>query len=498
MDLDVDDDATGLAAQVAAGALHPSELVDRALAALDAVQPALNAVVHRRDAAARAEAHAPRTGPFAGVPFAVKDLDGALAGEPYTQSCRLLVGQIARQDAEVIARMRRTGVIVVAKTNTPEFGILGVTEPELHGPTRNPWSVAHSPGGSSGGSAALVAARAVPFAHAGDGGGSIRIPAAHCGLFGLKPTRGRVPVGPDAGEGWSGYVQQAVVTRSVRDAARMLDAIAGPLDGDPYQVLPPARPYAEEVGAPPGRLRIALHDGSLFGRTIDPAHAEAVRATGRQLEALGHTVTIAAPTFDRERLVRSYLVVVAAGVAAAVASAEATVGRPARPGEVEPATWLLAQIGRALSALDLHQAREEACAAGRSLAAFHRDHDVWVTATTAHPPPAIGALALTAAERVGLGVLRVAPVRAVLMRVLADLAEKSLEPTPNTQLFNQTGQPAMSVPLAHGPAGLPIGVQFAAGFGREDVLFRLAAQLERAHPWAGRRPAVCAPSLTGR
>jgi amidase len=484
-----EEDATALAGRVAAGDVSALELVDAAIAAVESVNPSLNAVVHRRYERAREEARGTLPdGPFRGVPIGVKDLDGAFAGEPYTMSCRLLAGYVPSVDSPVMARLRATGAIVVCKTNTPELGILGVTEPELRGPTRNPWNPEHSPGGSSGGSAALVAARALPLAHAGDGGGSIRIPASHCGLFGLKPTRGRVPV--DGGEGWSGYVQQLAVCRSVRDAARLLDALAGPLPGDPYFAPPPMGRFADEPGRPPGTLRIAFSTESLFGTTTDPAHAAAVRQAAAWLADLGHVGEEARPAFDRPGLVRAYLTVVAAGVAAGIAEAGRLAQVRPHPGGFEPPTWLLGQIGRVLTAFDLHTAREAACAAGRQLATFHQTWDLFLTATTAHPPPRIGELGLKPVERAGLAVLRAVPVRAALLKVLDDLAEKSLEKTPNTQLFNQTGQPAVSIPVGWEP--LPVGVQLAARFGDEAMLLRVAAQLEAAHPWRDRRPPVCA------
>ncbi len=484
-----DDDATALAAQVATGQRSALELVDAAIAAIEEVNPALNAVVHRRYERAREEARAKLPdGPFRGVPIAVKDLDGAFAGEPYTMSCRLLTGYIPTTDSPVMARLRATGAIVVCKTNTPELGIVGVTEPELRGATRNPWNPDHTPGGSSGGSAALVAARAVPFAHAGDGGGSIRIPASHCGLFGLKPTRARVPV--DGGEAWSGYVQQLAVCRSVRDAATLLDALAGSFPGEPYCAPPPPGPFAAEVGRSPGRLRVAFSPESLFGTTTDPAHAAAVSQAATWLADLGHDVVEARPTLDRSALVRAYLTVVAAGVAAGIAEVGRLAGVVPHAGGFEPATWLLGQIGRVLTAYDLHVARDTACAAGRQMAAFHETYDVFLTATTAHPPPRIGELALKPYERLGLAGLRALPARPVLLKVLDDLATKSLEKTPNTQLFNQTGQPAVSIPIAWSP--LPIGVQLAARFGDEATLLRVSAQLEAAHPWNGRRPQVTA------
>ena len=426
------------------------------------------------------------------MPFVVKDLDGLVADEPFTGSCRFLQDFVPDHDSTIITRMRRAGVILVAKSNTPEFGIMGTTEPELRGPTHNPWSLAHTPGGSSGGSGALVAARAVPMAHAGDGGGSIRIPASICGLFGMKPTRGRNPVGPDTGEGWGGYVQPHVLTRSVRDSAAMLDALCGPEAGAPYATATPERSFLEAAGGPPGRLRVAWSPKALYGNHTHPDCVAAVEDAARLCEELGHHVEEAAPAVDTELLARAYLVQVAVGVSATIAQSGVWVGKKPTPDGFEPPTWLLGQIGSKLSALELHNSREACHEAGRQLAAFHTGFDVFLCPTAAHPPALLGQQQLKGHERLGLAVLRQLSTKGVLDRVLADLAERSLALTPNTQLFNQTGQPAMSVPLFWNDAGLPIGVQFAGRFGDEATLFALAAQLECARPWADRRPGVCA------
>jgi amidase len=486
-------DATALAQRVRAGEVQALELVELAIAAIEKVDPRLNAVVHRMYDRARAQARAGLpAGPFQGVPFVVKDLDGFLAGEPYTAACRQLASFVPDHDAAVIARMRATGVVVLAKANCPELGILAVTEPELHGATRNPWDPERTPCGSSGGSAALVAARAVPMAHGGDGGGSIRIPASACGLFGLKPTRGRVPIGPDHGEGWGGYVQQHVLTRSVRDSAAMLDAIAGAEPGAPYAAPTRARPFLDELTQVPGHLRVAFSLGSLFGRDVQPDCTEAVRRAARLCEELGHEVEEAAPEIDRHELVRAYFTQIAVSVAAGIAEAERLSGRRATPAGFEASTWMLGQIGRMITALELDAAREACHRAGRRMASFHERYDVFLNATLADVPARIGELALKPIERAGLRVLRALPSRTIFDKLLFDLGERNLERTPNTMLFNQTGQPAMSVPLHQNAAGLPIGVQFAARFGDEATLLRLAAQLEQAQPWVGRRPPICA------
>ena len=486
-------DATALAERVRGGEVHPRELVEAAIAAIEKVNPSLNAVVHKMYERARAAAAGPLpNGPFRGVPFVVKDLDGAVAGEPYTMSCRLLASYVPAHDGEIIARMRRAGVVFVAKTNTSELGLIAVTEPELRGRTLNPWDPTRTPGGSSGGTAALVAARAVPMGHGGDGGGSIRVPAAACGLFGLKPTRARNPVGPERTEVWGGYVQPHVLTRSVRDSAAMLDATQGPETGAVYTAPAPERPYAEEVGSSPGRLRVAFWAGSLYGRTVHADNAAAVRDVAKLCAGLGHEVVEEAPSFDRDEAVQAFFVQLAAGAATAIDDAARLAGRPGRPRDFEAPTWLLGQIGRKLSALDLERSRHTSRRLGVALAQFFTRHDVFLSATMAHPPVPIGALSLRPLERGGLAFLRAVPAKRLLDRVLADLGAKHLERTANTMLFNQTGVPAMNVPLCADATGFPVGVQFAARFGEEATLFRLAAQLEQARPWIQRLPPICA------
>jgi amidase len=482
-------DATALAELVRKKELHPTELVEEAISRIEAVNPRLNAVVHKMYEQARKAAAGPLPqGPFSGVPFLVKDLDGYLAGEPYAGGCRALVGFVPDRDSELMARFRRAGVIFVGKTATPELGILGVTETVLNGPTRNPWNPEHSPGGSSGGSAACVAARVVPMAHGGDGGGSIRIPASACGLFGLKPTRARNPLGPQVGEGWGGFVQQHVLTRSVRDSAAMLDATHGVDPGAPYAAPAPARPFVQEVGTSPGRLRIAFSTGSLFGKHVHPDCKAAVQDAVKLCQSLGHELVEDAPRFDREELVRAYLVNVAANVAVQLEEIGQQMGKPVGATDVEPSTWALAQLGTILTAADLQRARNSMHRASRLMAAFHERYDVFLDATLAYPPVRVGELALKPAELAALAVLRKLPLKPAFLKLLDELAGNSLERTPNTQLFNQTGQPAMSVPLYWNNAGLPVGVQFAARFGDEATLFRLASQLEQARPWAGRIP----------
>jgi amidase len=489
-------DACALGALVRRREITPSELVEETIERIELWNPLINAVVlplydlARRRAAELASSAANANSPLAGVPLLLKDIHAALAGTPLTASCRFLRDYVPDHDSEVVARLRAAGLIFVARTNLPEFGIMGVTEPAFRGPTRNPWNLAHTPGGSSGGSAAAVAAALVPIAHGGDGGGSIRIPASCCGLVGLKPTRARIPVGPDAGESWLGLDSDGFITRSVRDSAALLDAVHGPDLGAPYHAPPAPISYLEEVEQHPimKPLRIAFSSESLLGRSTHPDCRAAVEDAAALCESLGHQVEEARPRFDRKAMVRAYLTIVAAGVAHDIARAEVRVGATADPSHFEPETWMLGLIGRQTSAADLYHALESRYLAWREIAPFFETYDLLLTPTLAYPPQEIGAGALGAAERVQLRLLRTLPVAALLHRALDQLASEALEKTANTMLFNLTGQPAISLPLHWNGAGLPIGTQFVGRFGAEDTLLRFAAQLEEARPWWERRP----------
>lgn len=488
-----DADATQLAAWVASGEVSPSELVEAAIAAIERVNPRLDALVYRLFDEARAAAAADDlpAGPLRGVPLVIKDFDGFVKGVPFTAGCRFMDGFRPDHDSLAMARLRGTGAIFMATTKCPELAIMGTTEPEFRGPAHNPYDLSRSTGGSSGGSAALVAARAVPIGHGGDGGGSLRIPANHCGLVGFKASRGRIPVGPDQGEGWGGYVQWGAVTRSVRDTAAVLDAMAGPSPGDLYAAAPLPGPLCAEVGRDPGRLRVAFFDGSLFGRETAASHRDAVRAVAGQLAALGHDVHEARPPIDAARLTQAYFTQVSVGIAEEIESFSKLTGRRPRPDLFEPSTWFLNLLGRSQTGLELLEARNAAAEASAVMGAFHQQYDVFLTATVTHPQVELGALALGQGERIGLRVLRHLPSARILKRINDQLAPAILELTPNTQLFNQTGQPAVSLPLARTDSGLPIGAQLAAPLGREDLLMRLAGQLEAEHPWADIRPEVC-------
>jgi amidase len=467
-------DATAQAELVRRGDVAARELVDAAIARLERLNPQLNAVIHPALERARDAAAAPLPdGPFRGVPFLMKDIGGSEAGAPYHCGMRFLrdAGWIEREDAYLTRRFRSAGLVSLGRTNMPELALLPTTEPEAYGATRNPWNPTHSAGGSSGGSASAVAAGIVPAAHASDGGGSIRGPASMCGLVGLKPTRGRNSFGPALGERWSGFSAEFVVTRSVRDAAALLDVTAGAMPGDPYTAPPPRQPFASAVTSPPAPLRVGILRGAPRQVETHPECLAAVDRAARLLGDLGHHVEEAhPPALDEPEHVLVYVGIVSANVARAVEAWGQRVGRPAGEGDVEPLTWVLAERGRAASATELLATIESVHAFGRRLASWwDGGFDLLVTPTQAAPPPALGYLSSTPEE----------PLRAFM---------RSAPYGACTLPFNMSGQPAISLPLHWTPDGLPIGVQLAAAFGREDLLLAVAAQLEQAAPWSARRP----------
>jgi amidase len=484
-------DATGLAELVRSGDVSPTELVEAAIERIEARNPKLNAVVHTCFERARAQANDAASlpaGPFRGVPFLLKDLKAYDAGQPSTAGSRLFASRSVTTDDELVRRFKQAGLIVCGRTNTPELGILGVTEPELFGASRNPWNPEHTTGGSSGGAGAAVAAGMVPAAHASDGGGSIRIPASNCGLVGLKPSRHRVPLmNPTAA--WSNFAGHHVLSRTVRDTAGLLDCIHGPALGVSEQLPAPPQPFAQAIARPPERLRVALCTRALLADNTHPACVEAAERAAKACEALGHHVEPAVPSFDRAKLTRAYLVVVAAGTAAAIREYETKTGRSARASELEPKTWLLRIIGEAVSAGEYIEQQQLIHEAAITIAEFFENYDVLITSTLAQPPLKVGEIATTALERNAARVFRSAPIKKVMLGLLDQLARDPLAPNPNTQLFNMSGQPAISLPL-HVHEGLPIGVQFVARLGEEALLLQLARQLEQAHPWADRRPTI--------
>lgn len=487
-------DGLGLAELVKTRQVSAKELVSASIENIEALNPRLNAVIHKMYDRAMKEAGNPVDGPFSGVPFMLKDLLSWFAGEPTSSGSRLFKGWIPPYDTEIVKRYKKSGVIVVGKTNTPEFGLTPYTEPETFGPTVNPWDTTRTTGGSSGGSAAAVASGMVPLAGGGDGGGSIRIPASCCGIFGLKPTRGRTPAGPLAGEHWQGAAIEHVLTRSVRDSAAMLDAISGPDVGAPYWAERPARPFVDELDQPPGKLRIAFTSKPLLGHTVHDDCKAALADAVSLLESLGHTLIEAEPPVDREKFNMAFLKMVCGEVNADLADAEQLIGRKPKREDVEFTTWALNLLGSSISAGEFVRAEHYLRSSSRRIAEFCESFDLFLTPTLAVPPFPTGSLQPPAHERVTikvLGALRAGNVLK-LMGALEQAAEKIFDVIPYEPLFNVSGQPAMSVPLYWNRENLPIGVHFVAHYGDEATLFRIASQLEEARPWRNRRPPVSA------
>jgi len=412
-------------------------------------------------------------GPFTGVPFLMKDLTAAIAGVPMTRSSRFFAdAPPPTADSEHVARLKRAGLVIFGRTNTCELGLSLTCEPRLHGPTRNPWDPTRISGGSSGGAAAAVGARMLPMAHATDGFGSIRAPAACCGVVGLKPTRGRNTMAPVLGEGLGGCSVEHAVTLSVRDSAALLDATCGAGVGDPYVAPPPARPYRQEIGADPGALRIAFTSLAPNGAKIETESLRALTETARLCAELGHRVEQNDPAIDRSVVVPTFLTLAAANTVVNLAS-HPTKGRAARADEVETVTWATAKLGEKVSGADYVRATQAAHRLGRQMAAFHGDWDVLLTPGLATVPVKLGWIDMMMGD-----------VDEYWRRVFAF--------SPFTVWFNLTGQPAMMLPLGRSQEGLPVAVQIVARYGDEATLFRLAAQLEAARPWFERKPALAA------
>jgi amidase len=465
-------DATAQAELVRGEEVQAIELVEAAIERIERLNPTLNAVVTPMFDQARVTATGKLPdGPFAGVPFVLKDLLASYAGVRMTAGSTLLRDFVPDHDSELVARLKRAGLIILGKTNTPEFGILPTTEPRLFGPSRNPWDTGRTTGGSSGGSAAAVAAGLVPMAHANDGGGSIRIPASCCGLFGLKPTRARNPLGPDNGDVMSGLVVEHGLTRSVRDSAILLDATSGPDVGDPYWAPPPVRPFREEVGAAPGRLRIAFTTEAATGVPVHGDCVAAVKDAAALCADLGHEVMEGTPELDTGLMVQAFIAVWSAGCTSILDGIARVIGQAPNPDHVEPFTWALYEMGRGQSASDYIIAIWALQKVTRQVAHFFDDYDIWLTPTLAEPPVPLGTFDSPPEN----------PLQAFY---------RAASFVPFTPICNVTGQPAMSVPLFWNADGLPIGTHFVGRFGDEATLFRLAAQLEEARPWAERRPPV--------
>jgi amidase/6-aminohexanoate-cyclic-dimer hydrolase len=467
-------DATAVAALVASGQVTPTELLDRALAAVDRLNPALNAVVLvQEDAARRAIAAGLPRGPFRGVPYLLKDLGCEALDFPSHNGSRLFENTKYSYDSEIYTRMRATGVVTFGRTTSPEGGIGAATEAAVYGgPTRNPWNLNHTSGGSSGGSGAAVAAGIVAFAHGSDGGGSVRIPASSCGLFGFKPTRARLPDGPASGEGWAGMSIDGFLTKSVRDTATMLDACSGPDLGAPYVAPPLLKSHADAISRPPRRLRVALCDTTLTGEAIDPQVATAVRATGALLESMGHHVEPGRP--DRANvpmMMRAWTDIVAVGTALSIR--HGLKGRPLTDDLVEGVGRGALAHAESLSPLRYLEAVGEIHHFARQMARyFDTGPDILLTATLAEPPARVGRFAHTTTDYVDY---RIGP-------------NGIFAYSPFCAIFNASGQPAASLPLAMSSDGLPIGIHLAAPYGADEDLIALCAELELAQPWGARRP----------
>jgi amidase len=470
-------DGLGLAELVAKRDVTPTELVEEAIARIERHNPRLNAVVYKMYDIARSTAAQQATqrdtahGAFFGVPFLLKDILGNYAGVPTTWGCRFMTGVPAAQDDTLVVRYKAAGLIALGKTNVPECGILPTTESALYGPCRNPWDVEHSTGGSSGGSAAAVAAGIVPLAHANDGGGSIRIPASCCGLVGLKPTRARNPMGPLIGDFANGLIAEHVVSRTVRDTAAALDATHGPEPGDPYCAAAVERPFLEEARTPPGRLRIAFTSKSPFGNPLHPECVAAIEKTAKLLAELGHVVEENAPPIDGGTVMNAFSAVFASAHAAAIEGFAMMHGRVPSEKDFEGLTWSVYEQGKNVPATLYHLSIAMLQMASRAIGHFHETYDCSLTTTLASPPIKIGTVDIQERD---------------IFKGFAPIFDYA----PITPIQNATGQPSISLPLHWTRDGLPVGVLFTARLGDEATLLRLAGQLEEALPWRDRRPPV--------
>ena len=464
-------DALGLADLVAKRDVTPAELVEEAIARVERHNPKINAVVFKTFDRARSAAKLPVQGPFAGVPFLLKDILGTQKGVPTRQGSNFLPPVPAPHDATLVRRFTAAGLISIGKTNVPEFGLVPTTEPTIYGSCNNPWELDHSSGGSSGGSGAAVAAGIVPIAHANDGGGSIRVPASANGLVGLKPTRGRNPLGPDLGDIMGGLVCEHVVTRSVRDTAAALDVTAGNEQGDPYWAPPKPNSYLEESKTAPGKLRIAFSTTNIFGKKFDPECVTAIQSTAKLLESLGHHVEEASPTIAVDQLMQSFMPIWASGLAMLIDGTAMMTNRPPHESDFQGMTWGLYQMGKSITAAQYQMCWFMLHSISRQVAHFHETYDVWMATTMGAPPVRNGTFDFHEKD----------PVKAFA---------PIIDYLPVTPLQNATGQPAITLPLHWAQNGLPVGVHFAGRFGDETTLLRLAGQLEQAKPWANRHPPI--------
>ncbi|MBW2633238.1 MAG: amidase [Deltaproteobacteria bacterium] len=489
-------DGMGLAELVRNGEVSTQEVCEEAVRCAEELNPSLNAIITPMyDLVERQIKEIPGDGPFTGVPMLLKDTHHAYKGTPMSQGCEALKGIVSDHDAEIVRRFKKAGLVVIGKTNTPEFKLGYTTEPKAFGPTLNPWDTDYSCGGSSGGSAAAVAARMVPFGSATDEGGSIRVPAAYCGLFGLKPSRGRNPVGPDFKNEWNGMSHSHVVTRSVRDSAAMLDAVAGPEPGSPYAAPLPKKPFLMEVGQPPSRFRIAYSLKQVYGKEIHPDCRKAVEETVSLLKDLGHQVEEVSPDLDETEVFINEVVIMAGHVAAKLEEIKTVFNRPVNKNTIQLQNLALGAIGRKLNVVDFIRAKESWRVAGAAMDKLLTDYDLYLTPTLGQPPIKVGSLEPSVKDRRAMNLLVSAAGglllgnRNRLKSIISELIDAIVAPQmPLTHIANVTGQPAMSVPVYWNNNNLPIGVHFIGRYADEASLFQLAGQLEEARPWFDRKP----------
>ncbi len=491
-------DGMGLARLVRDGEISGIELCEEAIRRAEALNPKLNAIItplydFAREAAGRSQSDAP----FCGVPFLLKDAHHALKGFPMSSGSELLRNFVPQHDAEIVRRFKNAGLVILGKTNTPEFKLAYTTEPKAFGPTRNPWNLDYSAGGSSGGSAAAVAARIVPFASATDEGGSIRVPASYCGLFGLKPSRGRNPVGPDFDEEWDGMSTSHVITRSVRDSAAMLAAVSGPERGAPYGIFAPERPFIEEIHLEPGHLRIGYHTRSAYGKDVHPECIKAVDLACKLLESLGHDVEEIVPDYQEEDAALNWCIVMIGNLAARVNNLVQIYGHSTIRHKLELQNYALYSIGQRLKALDFVKAKRRWRQLGAIMDQMLSKYDMILIPTLGEPPVPVGSQEPGKADQRAMKLLSswvgkmILGNRKLTYSILEELVYNTMKgQMPFTLIANITGQPAMSVPLHWTEDGLPCGIQFIGRLGDEAKLLRLAAQLEKAQPWFDRKPQI--------
>lgn len=481
-------DGLALAELVSRGEVSPLELVNTAIEHIEAKNPTINAVVNKQYEKAREMAQSALTsGPFCGVPFLLKDLGAFELGVASTSGSRYCKDFMPRVQNEIVKRYLKAGFIPLGRTNTAEFGLLPTTEPKLFGPTKNPWNTTHTAGGSSGGAAAAVAARMVPIAHGGDGGGSLRIPASCCGVFGLKPSEGRSPVGPVGGRLWHGLVAEHVLTRSVRDSAACLDVICAPTKGEPIHAPAPEQSFLEQLKTPVRKLKIGLIEEPYFNAQLHPDCREAVQGSAKLCESLGHEVEQTKFSIDAQEVAHAYLVIVAGETEAVIRNLESAIGKKPTSRDLELVTQIFRIGGRTLRASDYADAVRISDETRRKVAATFANYDVILTPTLALPPPRLGQLNPPFGDRLFMHFMRLFPLRSLVRAAFNQLPKKAFGFTPYTFLFNTTGQPAMSVPLHWNKQGLPIGSHFIGEFGADGLLLKLAQQLESARPFSARK-----------